>query len=386
VLRLCFFWTLVIVLLAPRGLGQQVGNVLAAWSPGVLDIHQIQTGRGNAAFLVFPDGTSLLIDAGSVPDRSGPELGPERPNASRTPGEWIARYIGKFNPGKALDYAVITHYHDDHMGAIADVGRSVPIHVLLDRGDVPPPSPGPLIDSYRDFRRRFGGTAERLQPGRNDQIVARHDGKPYPPFEVRNVAANGEVWTGVGTNTTNVFPAGWHTLPKDEQPTENDCSIALRIRYGLFDYYTGGDIAGLPLDNVPAWHDLETPVARAVGTVDVAVVDHHGWLDSTNTFFLETLQPRVVVIPAWHATHPDHGVLRRLLSPGIYPGPRDLFTTTLLDAPRAIFSYLGHPFKSTEGHILIRVAPGGSQYTILILDDQDESYRITAIGGYYDSR
>jgi hypothetical protein len=74
------------------------GDPLPAWTPGTLDIHQIQTGRGNSAYLIFPDGATLLIDAGAVPDRSGPELGPQRPNASRTPGEWIAAYIEKFSP------------------------------------------------------------------------------------------------------------------------------------------------------------------------------------------------------------------------------------------------------------------------------------------------
>jgi hypothetical protein len=96
------------------------------------------------------------------------------------------------------------------------------------------------------------------------------------------------------------------------------------------------------------------------------VLDHHGWLDTTNEFFLDTLQPRVVIIPAWHATHPDHGVLRRLLSAKSKP---DLFITSLLDAPRAIFSYLGPVFKSTEGHVVTRVSAGGATYRVVILDD-----------------
>ena len=125
----------------------------------------------------------------------------------------------------------------------------------------------------------------------------------------------------------------------DSGPTdENDFSIAIRIRYGLFDYFSGGDAVGVVLDRKPSWHDLETPIARAVGPVDVLVLNHHGWLDTTNQFFLDTLQPRAVIIPAWHATHPDHGVLRRLISAN---GKPDLFITSLLDAPRAVFSYLG---------------------------------------------
>lgn len=122
---------------------QTIGRSLPPWMPGILDIHQIQTGRGNAAFLIFPDGTTLLVDAGAVPDRSGLEIGPQRPDATRTPAEWIAQYIRDFSPRTpaTLDYALITHYHDDHMGAIAAVGRAIPIRILLDRGDPQPRRP-----------------------------------------------------------------------------------------------------------------------------------------------------------------------------------------------------------------------------------------------------
>jgi hypothetical protein len=126
-------------------------------------------------------------------------------------------------------------------------------------------------------------------------------------------------------------------------------------------------------------------VARAIGSVDVLVLDHHGWLDSTNPFFLRTLQPRVIVIPAWHASHPDHGVLRRLLSPRIYT-PADLFATTFLPAPRAVMSYLGEPFRSAEGHVVIRVEPGGRSYRVYILDDRSPAHLITGVFGPYTSR
>jgi hypothetical protein len=38
---------------------QHPGEKLSPWSLGTLDIHQIQTGHGNAAFLIFPDGTTI---------------------------------------------------------------------------------------------------------------------------------------------------------------------------------------------------------------------------------------------------------------------------------------------------------------------------------------
>ncbi len=364
-----------------RAVAQIVGQPLPPWTAGTLDIHQIQTGRGNATYFIFPDGTTMLLDAGAVPGKQGLEQGPARPDGTRSPGDWIAHYIAQVSRRSAatLDYVVITHYHDDHMGAIADVARSVAISHLIDRGDQPPPPPGPLVTRYLEFRK--SRKSEVFLPGTADQIRELH--KPGSSFEVRNVAANGVVWTGEGTKARSQFPTGWTRLPPAEQPGENHFSIAIRIRYGLFHYFSGGDTPGVVLDRKPAWLDLETPIAQVVGPVDALVLDHHGWLDTTNEFFLDTLRPRVVIIPAWHATHPDHSVLRRLLSTGSKP---DLFITSLLDAPRAIFSYLGPVFKSTEGHIVTRISAGGATYRVVILDDADPTQLVTAVHGPYSTR
>ena len=37
---------------------------LPKWQEGYMDIHTIATGRGDATFIVMPDGTTLMIDAG----------------------------------------------------------------------------------------------------------------------------------------------------------------------------------------------------------------------------------------------------------------------------------------------------------------------------------
>ena len=51
-------------------------------------------------------------------------------------------------------------------------------------------------------------------------------------------------------------------LPREDWPTENMCSLAIRVSYGAFDYFTGGDMPGNVRARLPAWHDVETPVAR----------------------------------------------------------------------------------------------------------------------------
>ncbi len=381
-------------------------KALEPWTPGTLDIHQISTGRGNAAFFRFPDGTTLLVDAGDVGG-----LIPEAtalPDASRGAGAWVARYIRRMAGADAvLDYALLTHFHPDHLGAplpaarlapegyrvtgLAEVAESVPIRKLIDRGfpDYGDPAPprGPVIENYRAFAdqaARRGTVRERIRVGRADQIVLLHHAAEFPDFCVRAVAANGDVWTGTGDETRHLFPAP-ASVPEADRPQENPCSIALRISYGRFRYYTGGDLYGIPDPGEPTWQDVETPIARAIGKTDVMVLDHHGSIEVANPFFLSTLSPRVIVVPAWSPTHPSPDVLKRLLSKRIWPAPRDVFVTRLRDVTKAAIGPRAAQVASDAGHVVVRVAPGGASYFVFILEDADESGAVKAVHGPYAS-
>ena len=370
---------------------QTVGQVLPQWTPGTLDIHHINTGLGNAALLMFPDGTTMVIDAGhrqNVPPRATPP----KPNASRPPGEWIARYLGAMGAA-AIDYGYLTHFHDDHMNAIVDLAQRVPMRKMIDRAwpDYAYPSADhsefqakPFLQ-YRDFLKQGATKGERLMPGRADQIVPVHAPEKYPDFEVRNVSSNGEVWTGQGTATVPRFPR-LGDVPRDDWPTENMCSNVIRFRYGKFDYFSGGDIPGRPRPGYPEWQDVETPIARAVGAVDAAILDHHGNRDSTNAFFVSTLRPRIWIIPVWSSDHPGHDVLDRMYSERLYPGPRDVLATNMIDANKIVIGPLLDRLASSQGHIVIRVAPGGATYQVLILDDSAETYRVQKVFGPFASQ
>jgi len=52
--------------LFPFLLAQRAGQPLPAWQEGYLDIHHINTGHGDAAFYIFPDGTTMLLDVGEM--------------------------------------------------------------------------------------------------------------------------------------------------------------------------------------------------------------------------------------------------------------------------------------------------------------------------------
>ncbi len=169
-----------------------VGSALSLWTPGTLDIHQISTGRGNAALLILPDGTTVLMDAGGA-GAGIPETEPHLAGAAN-PGSAIGRYIRRHSGATLLDYALITHFHSDHMGGIADAYKEVRFAKLLDRGwpdySYPAPQAEPLA-AYRAFLSTSGVAVERFRPGLAGQLALLWDAARYPDFEIRNIIATG---------------------------------------------------------------------------------------------------------------------------------------------------------------------------------------------------
>jgi glyoxylase-like metal-dependent hydrolase (beta-lactamase superfamily II) len=381
-----------------------VGAVLPPPDPGGMDIHHINTGEGNAALLVLPDQTTFLIDCGSGQDSTRPPQfkAPRRPDESRLPGEWVARYVQSVHPrgpGAPGDYALATHFHADHMGGFMEFLARVPVRIFLDRGwpDYGPPLPfgGALAGRYKgalaEQVRTRGMRVERFRAGVADQIVLQHGPRQFPGFEIRNLAVNGAAWTGEGTTMRQ--------RTADTEKNENALCAALRVRYGAFDYFTGGDLTGTPdKPGVPWSHDVESAVAWATGPVDVAVLNHHGNSDSTTPFFVSVLQPRVCIANIWDAQQLDPTTLGRLRSEAIGPGPRDIFMTNGGWPGRAehIVRLFGETvgrkhledLKSVvqQGHVVVRVAPGGGTYQVIVLTDADESRRVVSVHGPYTAK
>lgn len=394
----------------------QIGEEMPLWSEGYLDIHHINTGQGDAAFFILPDGTTLLFDAGA---HTRPPGGPRemhiKPDDSRTVGEWISRYImhmlqGQSDQYQRLNYIMLSHFHSDHMGGlypgikssesgayklsgVTEVGERVPFDKIIDRAWLDYNWPFPIesdnMTNYRQFLEwhieNKEAQVEQFKVGKNNQIALVYNPDEYPDFEIRNISANGKVWTGVDSNVRNHFPAV-KSLREEDLPTENMCSIVFRLSYGNFDYFTGGDLIGVPPPGTPMWHDMETPVAKAIGPVDVNVTNHHAHFDAQNDFFLSALRPRVHVIQSWVVNHPAPSTLRRLLSTRLYPGPRDIFSTNLPEVTKTFIGTASNQIIDQQGHIVIRVKPNGDSYDVYILDDTAESFEIKSIHGPYKSQ
>jgi hypothetical protein len=369
----------------------RVGDRLAPWSTGILDIHQIATGRGNSALVIMPDGTTLLLDAGAVGD--GIEQTAPHPDASRRPGEWIARYVRRHAPDSTqpLDYALITHFHGDHILGLTDVVNGVGVRTLVDRGwpsydyPVTPPASDTVFGTYRrlvEAQHARGMQVERMRVGARDQLVPRHGGAAG--FEIRNIVGNGDVWTGHGDSAAATFPplAG---LARADLPNENMCSLGIRIRYGAFWWFSGGDLPGTADPGFPAWHAPEAAAAMAVGHVDVHVVAMHGSIGEESEATLRALGSRVLIVPAWSPTHPAPDVMKRIVNSRYPPANRMVFTTELRDAARIVLAQRAGSFAAPPGHVVVRVEPGGGRYWVIVLSNADERDTIIAVSGPFSS-
>jgi len=396
-------------------------RVLPAWTEGTLYIHHISTGRGNASYFVMPDGTTMLIDAGEADPSFIASVAPlkrfpERPDAAHSAGYWIADYIRHFAPAGqplGLDYALITHFHTDHIGTITpssptskvgpyrlagitEVADLIPIGTLIDRSGPPYVTPVDLRDckqgndaaslanylSFAESRLRRGQAVVGLHAGLQDQIRLRQPDR-YPDFHIRNIAASGVIWTGRGDETEQYIPLN---AVMDCHFDETRSANVIRLSYGKFRYYSGGDIPGVPDYTQPFWRDMETPVAAAVGPVDVMTLDHHGNRDSTNGAILRALRPRVIIQQNWLSAQPGEEVVVRMASHEFYPGPRDVFSTGMSPETRiAIGPIMDRIYKSYEGHVVVRIAPGGMTYELFVLDDKDMQRKVIAYFGPYSA-
>lgn len=396
----------------------KVGDVLPDWEEGWLDIHSINTGRGESFFYIFPDGTTMLIDAGGARncetynygEGSSPGV-PSKPSQYVSSASVISNYIRHYMPSVSngkLDYLMVSHYHGDHFGtsgsefpihseagfrmnSVTSVGCDFPAVKILDRGDFNDPPSSDWFsgttnyDNYIKYvnwsGNKYGTVHEKIRVGATDQIVMKHNPSICNNFTVRNVAAGGYVWTGTGTGSSTALPstAEFMAYGKDSgyQVGENVMSVAILVSLGLFDWFTAGDAQYNGYSNYP-YKDIETPMGQAINKrVEAMKASHHCTANTNGDGILSVLKPDVVVAAPWRDVQPNSATLARFCYHN--PGVR-IFATNLTDNNRQTLEKAGvdmERFESTGGHVVVRVHPSGIRYWVFVLDDTNQNYNIT---------
>src|SRR5579863_9947217 len=113
-----------------------LGLILAMCAPSfaaTLDVYVIDVEGGNATLFVSPSHESLLIDTGNA-------------------GAAAARDAGRIMDAikdaglQQIDHLIITHWHGDHFGGLAELAAKIPIREFIDHG--PNVQPGELADTF----------------------------------------------------------------------------------------------------------------------------------------------------------------------------------------------------------------------------------------------
>ena len=253
-----------------------------------LQIYFIDVEGGQATLVISPSGESLLIDTGWS--------GYEGRDADRIAA--TAHQAGL----KQLDYVLITHYHRDHVGGVAQLADGIKIGTFIDHG--------PNLEDSQVTRADYA-TYEKVIAGHAHVVVKPGWGLPIKGIEVRVLTAAGDHITGAlpGAGEANPYCAAEPAAADDN--TENARSLGVLITYGHFRFLDLGDLTKKKELELACPNNL-------LGTVDLFLVTHHGMDLSNPKALVWALHPRVAVInngarkgsspAAWQIVHDSPGL------------------------------------------------------------------------------
>jgi competence protein ComEC len=236
---------------------------------GKLRVYFIDVEGGQSTLFVTPAGKSLLIDTGWPG------------NNFRDADRIVA--AAKSAGLSRIDSVLITHYHDDHVGGVPQLAQRIPVGTFIDHGPNRELDHGATERGYAAFQKVLAETkAKEIVPKPGDRL-------PIQGMDVTVISADGKVIQSplTGAGEPNPFCKQSEIRPPDQ--TENARSLGVLIRFGNLKILDLGDLT---------WdkeRDLMCPDNR-LGKVDVLVVSHHGWYQSSSPALVDAIHPRVAIM------------------------------------------------------------------------------------------
>jgi len=243
-----------------------------AIAANTLDIYFIDVEGGQSTLLVTPAGESLLVDTGYNAD-----------------GRDSARILAAARDAgiRQIDYLLMTHFHPDHDGGVAELSTRIPIRTFIDHGDLVRspeavaeerwPGTSGAYAAYAAAR----GKATHIEPKPGDRL-------PLKGLDVVFVSSAAATIAKPVAGAGQANPACRTAAPPPQERLENPRSTGFHLRFGSFRFVDLGDLSGPPLFALLCPNNL-------LGPVDLYLVPHHGGPDVVYpaTF---AVSPRVAIV------------------------------------------------------------------------------------------
>lgn len=227
-------------------------------------ITYLDVGQADAA-VVECDGQYMFIDTGNAADSN-----------------LIFSYI-RGAEIETVEYVLLTHYHEDHIGGAQAIPRAATVNTLLVNNTTPTSD---LAKETVDYYKSQDIPVEMVAPGDIYMLGS----------------ASIEIYGPIGT-----------------YDDVNDTSIVLKIIYGNTSFLFTGDAENISeADIIDADYDIHCNVLK---------IGHHGSASSTSSAWLKAVDPTYAVISVGEGNgngHPTGEVLTRLRQAGIVTYRTDL--------------------------------------------------------------
>ena len=236
-------------------------------TPGRLELTALDVGQGESLFLGLPDGRTVLVDGGGLPDFGG------RIRRTLDIGETVVSPYLWSRSLRRLDVLAVSHLDADHFAGVPALLRNFEVGEMWVAAD-------PSVEDYASIR-----------------PLLRSRGVPLVTLRQGEVKQLGQV---------DIEVLGPAPAPARKW-SRNDQSLVLRARYGRHSFLLTGDI-----EERAESHLLERNVLSGAAVLKVA---HHGSKTSSHQPFLERVRPTFAVISAGFRSpfgHPHPSVVKRL--------------------------------------------------------------------------
>jgi competence protein ComEC len=234
-----------------------------------LQIYFIDVEGGQATLFVAPSGQSLLIDTGW-------------PNNNNRDADRIIAAAHDAGINK-IDFVLITHYHDDHVGGAPQLAANIPIGAFIDHGEN-----RETTDSIT--QNRWLAYKTLLDSGKFQRVIAKTgDILPIHGIRAEVVSSDGALIQKPLPGAGQRNPACANSAQPPADQTENPRSLGTLITFGKLRILDLGDLTA------DKEFELMCPLNK-IGKVDIYIASHHGFNQSGSTVFVHAIAPRIAIV------------------------------------------------------------------------------------------